>query len=228
MAKNGQRKNVSALLRKLNRLGSPVDLSAAEEDVASEPQMLTLERTGGPADSFLNALPVRGYDAVVWVRIVILKSNTNILDCQLIPQKWADEGLHLVEAAEGCPYYKGLAGDEYQKSDVLNSWISSDRILNRGDVLEGAIFLQSFGPLPAWLVDGISIEGDLCFVDQFENIYPLKVDLRVIRDERRVERPRRTGLFGPAVDPSRRGVYREQPDLGEGSSPKRPSVRATK
>jgi hypothetical protein len=98
-----------------------------EDEPSSEPQMLTLGRIGGPADSVLNALPVRGYDVVVWVCLVALKSTINLFDCHLIPQKWVDEGLHLVEVAEGLPYYKGLAGDEYPESEVLNSWISSDR-----------------------------------------------------------------------------------------------------
>jgi hypothetical protein len=195
-----------------------------EDKPASEPEMLTLEQTGGPVDNFINALPVRGYDAVVWVRIVILKSHINFLDCQLIPQKWADDGLHLVEAAEGRSYYKGLAGDEYEESHVLNSWISSDRYLNRGDVLQGVVLLQSFGPLPAWSVDGISVEANLCFLDQFENVYPLKVELRVMRDERSVERPQRTGLFGPAVDASRRGTSPGR----EGISARRATVPATK
>ena len=198
-----------------------------EDKPASEPQMLTLEQTGGPVDSFLNALPVRGYDVVVWVRIVALKSKINLLDCQLIPQRWADDGIHLAAAREGLPYYKGLAGDVYQKSHVLNSWISSDRYLNRGEVLLGAVLFRSFGSIPAWFDNGISIEADLCFLDQFDNPYPLDVELRVMRDtERSIERPRRTGLFGPAVNASRHGTYREKPDLGgrEGISPKEPSV----
>jgi hypothetical protein len=195
---------------------------SCEDEPSSEPQILTLEQTGGPGDSFLNALPVRGYDILVWVRIVAQKSHINFLDCQLIPRKWADDGIHLVEAAEGRPYYKGLAGDEYQESDILNGSISSDRYLDRGDVLKGAVFLQSFGPLPVWLVDGISIEADLYLEDQFENVSSLKVDLRVVRDERSVERPERTGLFGPntrGTSPGREGVSAKQ------STAPQPSLR---
>jgi hypothetical protein len=181
-------------------------------------------------DSFIHATRARGYGIVVWVRIVVLKSGVNLCGCEVTPRKWDDARIQLVEATEGIYSYTRIGGVEYPRTDVLNPWISNNRYLSRGKVLQGVVMAQSPVPLPAWCDNGISIEADLRFCDQLENIYSLEVELRVMREaECRVERPRRTGLFGPAVNASRHGTYREEPQPGhEDISPKEASVPATK
>jgi hypothetical protein len=197
-----------------------------EEKPSAGSQMLTVEQIGGPTVSFVHAPPVGGFGIVVWLRFVPLKSQISLCDFQIRPERWNDTKIFLVDAAEGVLPYRALGGVEYPKTDVLNPWIASDRCLKHGHVLEGVLIAQSFASLPAWCQSGISIDMELCFFDQFDNIYPLEVELMVIRDKRD-ERPRRsTGLFGPAVNASVRGTYGEKPDLGgrEGISPKEPSV----
>jgi hypothetical protein len=197
-----------------------------EEKPSAESQMLTVEQTGGPTDSFVHASPVGGYGIAVWLRFVAVKSGISLCDFQVKPQRWSDTNIFLVDAAEGVLPYRALGGVEYPRTDVLNPWIASDRCLRHGQVLKGVVIAQSFASLPARYQSGISIDMELCFFDQFDNIYPLKVELMVIRDKRD-ERPRRsTGLFGPAVNASMHGTYGEKPDLGgrEGISPKEPRV----
>jgi hypothetical protein len=192
---------------------------------------LTLDRVGGPVDSFVYGLPTRGYGIVVWVRIVALKSGIKLSGCQVTPQRWDDADIDVLDAPEALRYYRAIGGAEYPKENVLNNWISSNRCLNIGKVLEGVVIAQSHRSLPAWCVNGISIEADLRLCDQLDNVYPLKVELRVMRDaECRVERPRRTGLFGPAVNASVDGVYVEKSDLSghDDISRKNPSMPATK
>jgi hypothetical protein len=204
-----------------------VGIISPEEEPLPEVQMLALEQTGGPAESSVHAPSVGGYGIVVWVRIVALKSGISVCDCQITPQKWSDTNIFLVDATERVPYFKSIAGVEYPRNDVVNHWISGGRYLKRGQILQGVVIAQSFGSLPTWCDNGISVGAELCFVDQFGNLYPLKVDLRVIRDRERIGRPRhRTGLFGPAVNASSHGTYREKPGLGgrEGISLKEASV----
>jgi hypothetical protein len=198
-----------------------------EDKPSSEPQMLTVEQTGGLSESFVHAPSVGGYAIVVWVRIVALESGINVCECQITPQRWNDTNIFLVEATEGVPYYKAIGGIEYPKTDVLNDRISSKRSLRRRETLEGAIVAQSFGSLPTWCDNGVSIELELSFIDQLDNFYPLKVDLRVMRDPKRIGRPRGyAGLYGPAVNASMHGTYGEKPDQGDRDriSPKQPTV----
>jgi hypothetical protein len=201
-----------------------------EENPLRQAPRLTLDRVGGPVDSFVYALPTRGYGIVVWVRIVALKSGIKLSGCQVTPRRWDDADIDVLDAPEALRYYRAIGGAEYPKENVLNNWISSNRCLNLGKVLEGVVIAQSPRSLPAWCVNGISIEADLRLCDQLDNVYPLKVELRVMRDaERSVERPRRTGLFGPAVDTNKHSIYREEPQPGhEGLSPKEANVPATK
>ena len=198
-----------------------------EEQPSPKAQMCTVEQTGGPTESVVHASSAGGYGIAVWVCIVALKSGISIRKCHVAPKEWDDTDISLMDATEGVPYYTTRGGVEYPKMDVLNRWISPPRSLRQGQILEGVVIAQSLASLPAWCQSGISIEAELCFVDQFDNIYPLKVELMVIRDLKRSERPRRsTGLFGPAVNASRHGTYCERHDLGgrEGISPKEPSV----
>jgi len=207
-----------------------VGVIPAEDKPPSEPRMLTVEQTGGPTDSFIHATRTRGYGIVVWVRIVVLKSGISLSECQVKPRKWDDTRIQLVDATDGLYSYARTIGVEYPRTDVLNPWISSDRYLGRGKVLKGVVMARSPVPLPAWCDNGISIKADLIFLDQFDNPYPLETELRVMRDtESSVERPRRSGLFGPAVA-SKHEIYSKEPDTGSrgGISQKEPGVRATK
>ena len=98
---------------------------------------LTLDRVGGPVDSFIYALPTRGYGIVTWVRIVALKSGIKLSGCQVTPRRWDDADIDVLDAPEALRYYKAIGGAEYPKENVLNNWISSNRCLNFGKVLEG-------------------------------------------------------------------------------------------
>jgi hypothetical protein len=198
-----------------------------EDEPSSEPQMLSVERTGGPMDSFIHATRARGYGIVVWVRIVVLKSGVNLCGCEVTPRRWDDARIQLVEATDGIYSYTRIGGVEYPRTDVLNPWISNNRYLSRGKVLQGVVMAQSPVPLPAWCDNRISIEADLIFLDQFDNAYPLDVELRVMRDtERNVERPKHSGLFGSVVNASVHGAYVEKHDLSDhdGISRKNPSM----
>ena len=193
---------------------SAVGIIPSEEKLLREAQMLSLERTGGVHDNFVHVPPTGGYGIVVRVRIVALKSGINLSGCEIKPCKWHDADIELMEAPEDLDYYQVIGGFECPKEDVLNPWISSTRSLGFGQVLQGAIVARSFGSLPKWCDNGISIEADLCFFDQFENLCPLRVDLRVIRDtERRERQVRRTGLYGPAMSASEHGGHVDKPDL---------------
>jgi hypothetical protein len=201
-----------------------------EDQPASEPSTLTLEQVGGPPDSFVHALPSGGYGLGVWVRIVVLKSRISLFDCLIKPRKWDDTRIRLVDGTNGLYSYARSVGVEYPRANMLNPWISTNRYLSRGKVLEGVVMAHSPAPLPAWCVNGISVDADLIFFDQFDKPYPLEVELRIIRDtERSVERPRRTGLFGPAVV-SRQRTYREEPPwaVARASRKKQPGVSASK
>jgi hypothetical protein len=191
-----------------------------EDKPSSERQMLTVEQTGGPSDSFVHAPSVGGYVIAVWVRIVALKSGISVCDCQITPQRWNGTHIFLGDITEGVPSYKALGGVEYPKTDVLNHWISSERSLKFGQILKGVVVAQSFASLPAWCYSGIRIGAELCFFDQFGNLYPLEVDLMVMRDTKRTERPRRHGgLYGPlAASESMHGPYGEKPDVGSRAS----------
>ena len=161
-----------------------------EEKPLRHAQMLTLERTGGPLDSFVHAPPTGGYGIVIWVRVVVVKSGVALSGCRLTPRRWDDDDINLMDPTEGVSYYKAIGGVEYPRNDVLNRWISSNRYLKNGKVLEGVVIAQSPRSLPAWCVDGISIEAELCFVDQFDNVYPLNVDLRIMRGHRAYRPPK--------------------------------------
>lgn len=222
---NEEQREYTLYAKRLSTVGI---IAPPEEKPLREAQMLSLERTGGLLDSFVHVPSTGGYGIVVRVRIVAQKSGINLSGCEITPRKWHDADIELMEAPEGLDYYKVIGGVECPKEGVLNPWISSTRSLGYGQVLEGAVVAQSFGSLPAWCDNGISIEADLCFIDQFDKFYPLKVDLRVMRDIKRSEHPRRsTGLFGPAVNASMHGTYGEKPDQGgrDGISPKQPTGR---
>jgi hypothetical protein len=197
-----------------------------EDKPASEPQMLTVEQVGGPLDSFVHALSLGGYGIGVWVRIVVLKSGIRLSDCQVNPRKWDDTRIRLVDETNRLYSYARTVGVEYPRADVLNPWISNNQYLRRGEVLEGVVMAYSPVPLPAWCVNGISIEAELCFVDQFDNIYPLNVDLRVIRDQERSVRPRRSTEFQQALHAANHGAGVEKPDPSgrDDISRKEPSV----
>ena len=152
---------------------SAVGIIPSEEKPLREAQMLSLERTGGVLDNFVHVPPTGGYGIVVRVRIVALKSGINLSGCEIKPCKWHDADIELMEAPEDLDYYQVIGGFECPKEDVLNPWISSTRSLGFGQVLQGAIVARSFGSLPKWCDNGISIEADLCFFDQFENLCPL-------------------------------------------------------
>ncbi|HWY53225.1 MAG TPA: hypothetical protein VNZ03_02110 [Terriglobales bacterium] len=191
-----------------------------EEKPLTGAQWLTVEQTGGPTESFVHTPPVGGYGIAVWVRIVALKSGINVCECQITPGRWDDTGIWLVEMPEGDSDYRVHGGVEYAKDAVLNHRIASKRPLTRGQILEGVVIAMSFASLPGWCHSGISVGAELCFFDQFDNTYPLKVDLRVMRDLKRGERTRHsTGLFGPAVNASTHGTRGR-----DGTLPKAPSV----
>jgi hypothetical protein len=88
---------------------------------------------------------------VVWVRIVVLKSTITLAECQGKPRKWEDTAIPPQDAKQGVPFYKELGGAVYPEHNLLNPWISGNRSLKRGQVLEGAVVAQSFGLLPAWV-----------------------------------------------------------------------------
>ena len=188
------------------------------QEVNSSPgaQLLSIEQMGGPVDSFVHASPSGGYGMVICVRIVVLKSGINLSDCEITPSKWRDDAIELQPAHEQLGYSNAVGGVEYPKDDVLNPWISSTRSLEYGRVLEGVIIARSFASLPKWCENGMSIEADLYLFDQFENQYPLQVDLRVIRDAKReVPRRRSTGLFGSAVTASVHGARVERTERSD-------------
>jgi len=203
-----------------------------EDKPSYEAQMLTVVQTGGPLDNLVHAPSVGGCVIAVWVRIVALKSGISVCDCQVTPRKWDDPGIFLVEATEGVPYYKALGGVEYPRTKVLNHLIFSERSLRHGQILDGVVLAQSFTSLPTWCDSGMSVEAELCFFDQFVNTYPLKVDLRVMKDTKPIARPRPNGgLYGPAAaSESTHGFHGEKPELGgrAGISPKEPNVPRAK
>lgn len=160
----------------------------------------------------MHAPSIVGYAVVVWVRIVALRSGVVVSDCRITPRRWDDPGIYLVDVPEGVPYCKVIGGLEYQTTDLLNHRISCERPLAHGQVLTGAIVAQSFASLPAWCNNGMSIEAEVCLVDQYGNAYPLDLELSMIRDTKRIERTRRSGgLYGPpAASEKVQSLYAEE------------------
>jgi hypothetical protein len=78
-----------------------------EEKPLRQAQMLTLERTGGPLDSFVHAPPTGGYGIVVWLCIIVEKSGVTLSGCQITPRRWEDTAIHLVDATENGYSYAG-------------------------------------------------------------------------------------------------------------------------
>jgi len=200
---NTEQQDYNANVNRLKAIGMTIP---QEEKPSPEAQMLTVEQTGGPTESVVHEPPAGGYGIAVWVRIVALKSEINLCDCQVTPKNWDDAGIFLVNAAEGVPYFKTPAGVEYPKTAVLNDWILTTRPLRKRQTLEGVVIAQSFASLPVKCYAGTEDEVELCFIDQFGNRYPLQVDLMVIRDGKINSRPaHRPGLYAPSA--ARRNMH---------------------
>jgi hypothetical protein len=157
------------------------------EQKPTEKSMLRIEQTGGPHDSVLWAPAIGGYVIAVWLRIVALKAGISVCDCAIVPRRWQDSGIYLLEPPDRLPFYKDIAGIDYPKNDVLNHQIFAEHVLRWGDVLDGVLVAQSFTPPPDWCSTGMTIESELCFFDQFDNQYPLIVELNVTREAKRVQ-----------------------------------------
>jgi hypothetical protein len=127
---------------------------------------------------------------------VALKAGISVCDCAIVPGRWEDTGIYLLEPPDRIPFYANIARFEYPKDDVLNHWISGGHTLGMGEMPEGILIAQSFTRPPDWCRNGMAVEIELCFFDQFDNPYPLNVELRVIRFNERVEDAKRHhGLF---------------------------------
>jgi hypothetical protein len=144
MAKNNQSTNLSVLLRKLNSLGSPVDLSAAtEEEVEVE-----ITQLGAPYDAGLMELEDRRAGCFFYVRIVnqtarpIYSVETELrlpwfesyFDWLPDPRQRHREAHHYV--------FPGKGGFEFHRSQVLNHVLTS----------EGGSILRPHVPYEGWLL----------------------------------------------------------------------------
>src|ERR1700688_1875563 len=199
-----------------------------EEKSVSETPMLTVELIGCPSESVLLAPAIGGYGIAVWVRLVALKSEMGVCGCQVTPLAWDDNTIYLVDEVEDGSFYTTLGELEYPKAEVLNHRISGKCFLRRGRILEGVLLAQSFASPPTLRDGRTPIEVELCFFDQFDNQYPLRVDLMPIRLPKRIHSSRHNaGLYERlARCESLDGPYREKSDIAAqlGISPKEPNV----
>lgn len=197
-----------------------------QENPSFKAQMLILEQTSGPTDSVIHEPLFGGYGIAIWVRIVALKSEVSLCDCQITPKQWDDTEIFLVSAVEGARYCKMPDGAEYPRNNVLNCWISSARPLRKRQVVEGVIIAQSFESLPEQCKTGTMVEVELSIIDQLGTRYPLRVELIVTRDQdlrscstevgKTNSRPAHySGLYAPSATSKRMyGVCGENADRG--------------
>ena len=116
---------------------------------------------------------------IIGVRLLAVRTGIRVCDCEYtLP--WKGPELFLWTASEGSTYRlaKGL---EFSRDEVLNHRIEEGMPLRRGLPVEGVLVATGFAPLPEQYSHGVPVNVAISLIDQFDNAFPLEVELRVNR-----------------------------------------------
>ena len=113
-----------------------------------------------------------------------------------------------IEPPSGQAPYKLPNGDQYPQDVVINHFANPQRLLRRGQVIEGLLLAWSFESIPADYAHGSEIPASLIIYDQFAESYKQSIILWAQRDWLAMPRRRastRKPLFAEEADAAQIG-----------------------
>jgi hypothetical protein len=155
--------------------GAAIEIS----EPASQPSALIISQYGPEFHNIIINLRPGRIVVIVGVRLLAARTGITVCDCAYtLP--WKGSELFLWNAPEGATYRlaKGL---EFSQDEVLNHRIEEGMPLRRGLPVEGILVATGFAPLPEQYGHGMPVNVAISFFDQFDNAFPLEVELRVNR-----------------------------------------------
>jgi hypothetical protein len=170
--------------------GAAIEIS----EPASQPSALIISQYGPEFHNIIINLRPGRIVVIVGVRLLAARTGITVCDCAYtLP--WKGPELFLWNAPEGSTYRlaKGL---EFSQDEVLNHRIEERMPLRCGQPVEGVLIATGFAPLPEQCRHGTPVKVGLRFMDQFDNEFPLGVELRVNRrvgGMQKLARPRECG-----------------------------------
>lgn len=178
----------------LASVGAAVEIS---EPALSQPSALRTSQYGPEFHNIIINLHPGRIVVIVGVRLLAVRTGITVCDCAYtLP--WKGPELFLWNAPEGSTYRlaKGL---EFSQDEVLNHRIEERMPLRRGLPVEGLVVATGFAPLPEHFRHGMPVNVGITFMDEFDNVFPLEVELHVNRRVGGMQEPARAseyrGLF---------------------------------
>jgi hypothetical protein len=135
---------------------------------------------------------------IVGLRLVATRGNIMICDCYYTPP-WEGPELFLSNVSDERSIYQIARGLEFSRDEILNHRIEAGMSLRRGVPVEGVLIGTGLAPLPDIYCDRMPVSVGLTFIDQFDNEFPFKTDLRITR--------RVGSVSGPAKPSHKRGLF---------------------
>ena len=154
--------------------GAAIEIS---ETALSQPTALRISQYG---PEFHNIIINPGrIMVIIGVRLLAARPGIMVCDCAYtLP--WEGSELFLWNAAERSTY-RLTNGLEFSRDEVLNHRVEEGMPLRRGLPVEGVLVATGFAPLPEQYGHGMPVDVAISFIDQFDNAFPLEVELRVNR-----------------------------------------------
>lgn len=156
--------------------GAAVEIS---EPTLSQPSALRISQWGPEFHNIIVNLHPGRIMVIVGVRLLAARTGITVCDCEYtLP--WKGPELFLWNAAERSTY-RPTKGLEFSRDEVLNHRIEESMPLRRGLPMEGVVVATGFAPLPEQYRHAMPVNVAISFIDQFDNAFPLEVELRVNR-----------------------------------------------
>jgi len=205
MAKNKKSTNDPILLRKLSQLGSPVDLLAAEEEVA-EPRV-EITQFGPPSENRIFELDNLHAGYVFGLDILNRTSKPIYFPEIDLCTRWRDDYFQwLTDPQERYRdvhdySFPGKGGPQFPRAQVLNRLLLSETGVLQPHVPYQGWLLAVGRPMPKELHDRVQVAATLVLVDSNGTEYRQRILLVAERDGVKPEsRQRVSGLYqGPAA-----------------------------
>ena len=210
MANNKPNTNISILLRNLSRLGSPVDLSIAEEEV--EEANVQMAQVGSVYDACIFALGDGRTGCVFDVEIVNQTSRPiycSEIELHMAGQYPDFEWLPDPQERHCDVHYYSFTGKgapEFPRDQVLNHVLLSDRGVLRPHVPYRGWLLGVGRPMAKHLRNGGQVEATLVIIASDRMEYSQKIRLYAERclvrpEHAKRERSTHDGPVGPEIGP---------------------------
>jgi hypothetical protein len=196
------------LMQELRRLGVFTDVTDAELIDSLPSSKVRIDAPGGNLETSIFDLDPVGTGYMVWLSLTVVDGPFAIAEF-FLTLPWSVAWIEwLSDPAQGKgPHYvyrfPGRRGDEFPRDNVINHCADAQKMLRRGQRIEG--FLLGYGsePIPNTYEHGQHVLGNVGIFDQFDEMYSAETDFWIDRSARsaaasRVRTPRKP-LFGERV-----------------------------